>query len=41
VGSRGSMGPQLLGTPSSGAAEKFYARLLGKSLKLLPPDDGF
>ena len=42
-GSGGSMnrGHRAPGAPSSGATEKFEARLLGKSLKLLPPDDGF
>ena len=42
-GSGGSMnrGPRAPGPPSSGATEKFQARLLGKSLTLLPPDDGF
>jgi len=42
-GSGGSMnrGPRAPGAPSSGATENFFqARLLGKSLKLLPPDDG-
>jgi len=38
-GSGGSMnrGPRAPGAPSRWATEKFEARLLGKSLKLLPP----
>ena len=42
-GSGGSMnwGVRVVGPPSSGATEKFRTRLLGKSLRLLPLDDGF
>ena len=42
-GSGGSMnrGPRAPGAPSTGATEKFEARLLGESLKLSPPDEGF